>query len=79
MSSSQRIIKYCAIALAILLIVTIIFIIMNVGRGILKYAGIEKSSSNTTNKIAYEDLQTVSDSVNNVSSLSIEINTAKLQ
>ena len=70
MKTSQKVIKYLAIAFAIFLIITIIYAIINGAYAILKHSGLVNNSNQ--NKVL-SDLITISDNTEEISSLRIEI------
>ena len=54
MKTSQKVIKYCAIAFAIFLIVTIISVILSVIYGLASALGLKKETTNETGIINLE-------------------------
>ena len=75
MSEMQKVIKYLAIAFAIFLIIAIISGIVAGGYGIIKASGLVKSDKN----IISESIATISDNVEEISSLKIEIKGTDMQ
>lgn len=75
MTTAQKIIKYIANAFAIFLIVTIIFSILSAGYGILIAIGVINKQEN---KIS-ENLITISDNIDEISTLKLDIKASDLQ
>lgn len=75
MTTAQKIIKYIANAFAIFLIVTIIFSILSAGYGILIAVGVINKQEN---KIS-ENLITISDNIDEISTLKLDIKASDLQ
>ena len=75
MTAAQKIIKYIATAFAIFLTVTIIFSILSAGYGILIAIGVINKQENNIS----EDLITISDNIDEISTLELDIKASDLQ
>ncbi len=75
MTTAQKIIKYIANAFAIFLTVTIIFSILSAGYGILIALGVINKQENNIS----EDLITISDKIDEISTLKLDIKGSDLQ
>lgn len=74
MKASQRIIKYCAISLAILLIFTIFASIIRIGYELLNSIGVVN-----TKKDLLSDMVTITNEMDEISSLNIKLNGTNLK
>lgn len=75
MTTAQKIIKYCAVAFAIFLIITIISAVLSAGYGLLNAIGIINFKENSL----LENMVTISDDAEEFLSLNLDIKSSNLQ
>ena len=75
MTTAQKIIKYCAVAFAIFLIITIISAVLSAGYGLLNAIGIINFKENSL----LENMITISDDAEEFLSLNLDIKSSNLQ
>ena len=75
MTTAQKIIKYCAVAFAIFLIITVISIVSSAGYGLLNAIGIIDSNRYSL----LENMVTISDDAEEFLSLNLDIKSSNLQ
>ena len=75
MTTAQKIIKYCAVAFAIFLIITVISIVSSAGYGLLNAIGIINFKENSL----LENMVTISDDAEEFVSLNLDIKSSNLQ
>ena len=75
MTTAQKIIKYCAVAFAIFLIITVISIVSSAGYGLLNAIGI----INFNRYSLLENMVTISDDAEEFLSLNLDIKSSNLQ
>lgn len=75
MTTAQKIIKYCAVAFAIFLIITVISIVSSAGYGLLNAIGIINFKENSL----LENMVTISDDAEEFLSLNLDIKSSNLQ
>ena len=75
MTTAQKIIKYCAVAFAIFLIITIISAVLSAGYGLLNAIGIINFKENSL----LENMVTISDDAEELLSLNLDIKSSNIQ
>lgn len=75
MTTAQKIIKYCAVAFAIFLIITIISAVLSASYGLLNAIGIINFKENSL----LENMVTISDDAEEFLSLNLDIKSSNLQ
>lgn len=75
MTQMQKIIKYCAVAFAVFLSITIFAAILSAGWGVLNAVG----AIDTDDNRIYDDLKVIADDIGDISSLDIDLSTSELR